>query len=144
MITFHDGFKGTARWYGFLPGSDRVALDSHRYLAFREPNLDSMDLQALKPCANWATDFNRTMAQIGVAMTGEWSVAINDCGRFLNGVGLGTRFEGTFPSASNPNGPRVSPDGGCEKWEVSQALVTSALLSGVDRPSLNAGLHELG
>ena len=33
-ISIHDGFEGLSSWSGFLPGSDRIALDTHPYFAF--------------------------------------------------------------------------------------------------------------
>lgn len=48
MISLHDGFKSGSSWFGFLEGADRVALDSHFYLAFREPNDEALLVQALK------------------------------------------------------------------------------------------------
>jgi hypothetical protein len=33
-ITIHDGFFGLSTWAGFLPGSDRIILDTHPYFAF--------------------------------------------------------------------------------------------------------------
>lgn len=41
---------------------------------------------------------------------------INDCGLYLNNIGAGTRYEGTFPNATTPdtvNFPRV---GSCDPW----------------------------
>jgi hypothetical protein len=39
FISIHDGFNGTAAWAGFLPGSDRIILDTHPYFAFdQQPN----------------------------------------------------------------------------------------------------------
>lgn len=40
---------------------------------------------------------------LGFTAAGEWSNAINDCGLFVNGVGLGTRYEGTY-AGSNGQG----------------------------------------
>lgn len=38
-IAIHDGFDGLSRWAGFLPGSDRIILDTHPYFAFDgQPN----------------------------------------------------------------------------------------------------------
>jgi glucan 1,3-beta-glucosidase len=51
-ISFHDGFVTIATnvtsggWNGFLNGWDRVALDSHRYLSFSEPNNFGLSYQA--------------------------------------------------------------------------------------------------
>jgi hypothetical protein len=34
FISIHDGFQGVKSWAGFLPGSDRIILDTHPYFAF--------------------------------------------------------------------------------------------------------------
>ncbi|GAA5946560.1 hypothetical protein JCM3775_002138 [Rhodotorula graminis] len=130
FLAFHDGFKGTHRWYNFLEspsphrphvpatdGLDRVAYDSHRYLAFTEPDLRSVRQQVLKPCAKWSHEFNKTMINAGVAISGEFSLGVNDCGRFLNNIFQGTRLEGTFPNETSPAYPPTAPRGSCEFWE---------------------------
>ncbi|GAA5863875.1 hypothetical protein JCM8547_006091, partial [Rhodosporidiobolus lusitaniae] len=141
FLALHDGFKGTRRWYNFLEsrplrsspssssgsgmqkfgssvdGLDRVALDSHRYLAFAEPDLREVGEQVMKPCLKWAPEFNKTATSFGLALSGEWALAVNDCGRFLNNVFEGTRLEGTFPSQENPLYPPSAPEGTCEFWE---------------------------
>lgn len=33
-ISIHDGFGGVSSWSDFLPGSDRMILDTHPYFAF--------------------------------------------------------------------------------------------------------------
>ncbi|TNY20169.1 glycoside hydrolase superfamily, partial [Rhodotorula diobovata] len=131
LLAFADGFKGTRRWYNFLEtpapkkahakhaldGLDRVAWDSHRYLAFAEPDLRSVREQVLKPCQRWGAEFNKTMINAGVAVSGEFSLGVNDCGRFLNNVFQGTRLEGTFPNETSPAYPPSAPQGACEFWE---------------------------
>ncbi len=47
FISIHDGFAGAANWADFLPGSDRIALDIHPYLAFSAVLLPSRSLLAL-------------------------------------------------------------------------------------------------
>lgn len=42
------------------------------------------------------------MGAFGITAAGEFSNAINDCGTYVNGVGLGTRYEGTFPGWTEP------------------------------------------
>lgn len=34
FLSFHDGFADPSLFYGFMQGADRVALDTHPYLAF--------------------------------------------------------------------------------------------------------------
>lgn len=75
------------------------------------------------------------MDSFGVALTGEWSLAVNDCGRyvvcaisagrpltsssrFLNGMNDGSRFEGSFPTVEEALNPAV---GSCAAWAVSGA-----------------------
>ena len=45
-------------------------------------------------------------------MAGEWSLAINDCGQYLNGVNLGTRYEGDFVEA----GREFPRQGSCDRF----------------------------
>ena len=35
ILSIHDGFLGSAAWYGAFPGADRLALDQHPYLVSR-------------------------------------------------------------------------------------------------------------
>ena len=50
------------------------------------------------------------MSAFGLTAAGEFSNAINDCGLFVNGVGLGTRYEGTYTGTSTKVGD-------CSPWE---------------------------
>ncbi|QRV89868.1 Cellulase (glycosyl hydrolase family 5 protein) [Ceratobasidium sp. AG-Ba] len=111
FISIHDGFQPLEEWVNFLPGSDRIALDSHPYFAFASP-LDSSPLaqQTKRPCARWAARFNSTLDDYGFAAAGEWSLAFNDCGLYLNGASSGYRYDGTL---STYNGPRI---GSCDPW----------------------------
>jgi len=49
------------------------------------------------------------MRGFGMLNAGEFSNAVNDCGLFLNGVNLGTRYEGTYEGVW----PRI---GDCRTW----------------------------
>jgi glucan 1,3-beta-glucosidase len=51
------------------------------------------------------------MGSFGLTNAGEFSNAVTDCGLFLNGVGLGTRYEGTYTDGST--WPKV---GSCTTW----------------------------
>ncbi|KAI5474682.1 glycoside hydrolase family 5 protein [Pseudohyphozyma bogoriensis] len=114
MIAIHDGFAGQTNWFGFMVGADRVALDAHYYLCFTDPNNDELWKQTLKPCAYFGRKFNATLANFGVGFAGEFSLAVNDCGRFLNNVGMGNRFEGTYPNASHAQNRWF---GDCKEWD---------------------------
>ncbi|EJD05789.1 glycoside hydrolase family 5 protein [Fomitiporia mediterranea MF3/22] len=104
MISYHDGFLGTTNWAGFLPGADRIALDLHPYLAFGGQSADPVSSFVQTPCKAWGPNFNTSMSEFGLTAAGEYSNAITDCGLFVNGVNLGTRYEGTYPGSSTAVG----------------------------------------
>jgi len=105
VISLHDGFSGDlATWNGFLGGSDRIVFDSHPYLAFDEPNDDSYPVQMLKACDRWGPMFNLSMANVGFTYAGEFSLGVNDCGQYLNGVIDGRRYDGTYRGFENFTG----------------------------------------
>ncbi|KAG0292662.1 hypothetical protein BGZ98_002504 [Dissophora globulifera] len=96
----HDGFLGLEAWSGFMKGSDRLMLDAHQYIMFDE-NLMSMNQTAqLKfACQQWGASSTTSTKNFGPTMVGEFSVAVNDCATYLNGVGVGYRWDGTFPGS---------------------------------------------
>ena len=115
FLTIHDGFAGLPAYNGFMAGADRVALDQHNYLAFDLPNNDSIQYDATKPCEYWAENYNRSMTQFGLSFSGEWSLAINDCGSYINNVGNGPRYDGTY-IAPGTTVPRYKAAGTCQTW----------------------------
>ncbi|KAF9412056.1 hypothetical protein BGZ94_001159 [Podila epigama] len=108
----HDGMIGLSAWAGFLPKSDRVILDSHMYIMFNDDLMRMNTTTQLKfACETWGSDMTASVAEFGSTMVGEFSVAVNDCATYLNGIGSGTRWEGTF----NGGAPPKSPDANCAK-----------------------------
>lgn len=127
FMVIHDGFSASTGWGGFLSGADRLGLDTHTYMCFGAQNVDSVAANSAKPCQQWATVANSTSTSFGLSMTGEFSLAINDCGLFVNNVGAGTRYEGTFPNAANPD-PQFKRLGSCTQW-LDDGLWTSEIKS---------------
>ncbi|KAI0054166.1 glycoside hydrolase family 5 protein [Auriscalpium vulgare] len=111
LISYHDGFAGLNNWAGFLPGADRIGLDYHPYLCFATQTSDPMSANVNKPCTAWGGAMNDSMTAFGFTAAGEFSNAINDCGTFVNGVGQGTRYEGTY--ATGGPWPKI---GSCDSW----------------------------
>lgn len=110
FIGFHDGFLGLDTYYGFLTNSDRVAWDTHPYICFTAPFTSSFDAGITNVCNNYVSNMDKALANQGVYMGGEWSLALNDCGLYLNNVGQGTRYEG------NHSDNNVSY-GSCQPWD---------------------------
>lgn len=113
MISMHDGFLGVKTWYDFLRGADRLMLDQHPYLVFQDQALgNGQTLQSIQylPCQTWAQSTNESSRSFGPNNAGEWSVAVNDCGQWVNGIGLGSRYDGTYANYADK---RI---GSCDMW----------------------------
>ncbi|CAO3595087.1 unnamed protein product [Absidia cylindrospora] len=84
------------------------------YLIF-DPNLVYMERekQATFPCNTWRSMLADSTKGIAPTMVGEFSFATNDCGKYLNGVGLGTRYENTLDGG----GESQCDDCNCTKIE---------------------------
>ncbi|KAJ6533670.1 glycoside hydrolase superfamily [Mycena capillaripes] len=101
FISIHDGFDPVATWAGFLPGADRVILDTHPYFAFNQQPNDAPIATSTDPalaggvwprqaCDTWGPSFNTSLFTFGVTIAGEFSVGYNDCGLYLTGVNVST------------------------------------------------------
>ncbi|KAK7449688.1 hypothetical protein VKT23_013161 [Stygiomarasmius scandens] len=111
IVNFHDGFFGRTNWAGFLPNADRISLDTHPYLAFAQQSDAPISTYGTTPCTAWGADVNSSMSDFGLNNAGEWSLAVTDCGKWVNGVGQGTRYEGDY--VLDPSFKRV---GSCDPW----------------------------
>ncbi|KDQ20949.1 glycoside hydrolase family 5 protein [Botryobasidium botryosum FD-172 SS1] len=109
-MSIHDGFEDPSIWANFMPGADRLAMDMHPYFCFGSNLAPPLSAHVNDPCTAWGAQVNGSMSTFGFTAAGEWSVGWNDCGLFLNGVGLGTRYEGTFPGSTGP------AMGNCSTW----------------------------
>ncbi|KZT28462.1 glycoside hydrolase family 5 protein [Neolentinus lepideus HHB14362 ss-1] len=109
FISYHDGFLPRDQWAGFLPGADRIALDSHPYICFGGQSDAAMSTYAKTPCTTWASSFNQSMTAFGMTAAGEFSNAVTDCGKWVNGVNLGARYDGTY-TGTWPS------QGSCDPW----------------------------
>ncbi|EPB82458.1 hypothetical protein HMPREF1544_10797 [Mucor circinelloides 1006PhL] len=113
-LTYHDGFYPLNSWNGFFGKQyERVILETHLYMIFNN-GLVSMpkSQQSEFPCTAWKKDIGEASIHVGPTMVGEFSVATNDCAKYLNGVGLGARFDGTLEQEGAPTAP-VCPTCSC-------------------------------
>ncbi|KAF2017648.1 glycoside hydrolase family 5 protein, partial [Aaosphaeria arxii CBS 175.79] len=96
-VIIHDGFIPPNNWNGFLTPSDNdaqnVAVDHHEYQVFRP------DLVAMPPWQHRQLVCNNAESYNGAdkwTFVGEWSGAMTDCAKYLNGRGVGARYDGSF------------------------------------------------
>jgi len=96
-VTFHDAFIGVNSWNDWGSGMWALLLDTHHYEIF-----DSGALQmSLQQHVNTACAFGSQMASNNKwTISGEWTGAITDCAKWLNGLGKGARYDGTLAGSS--------------------------------------------
>jgi len=96
-VVIHDAFLDPqSYWNGFMnfeSGVNDVILDTHIYQIFTD------DLISLKPCAhvqNACSNIPKLSGTDKWTIVGEWTGAQTDCAKWLNGLGRGARYDGTF------------------------------------------------
>lgn len=108
IIVFGDGFMGLDNWQGKLQNIDNLLLDVHQYVIFNTDQIALNHSDKLNfACGGWTAQTLRsedTSTGFGPTMCGEWSQADTDCAKYLNNVGVGSRWEGTLNMASTPGG----------------------------------------
>ena len=99
-VVLHDGFKAPSSWNGFLTPSDggdfNVAMDHHEYQVFSDDTVSLAPWQRRQLVCNNGASYSGADKWTFV---GEWTAAMTDCALWLNGRGVGARFDGTFDSS---------------------------------------------
>ena len=117
---FGEAFQGLTSWQGELQGyNDSLAIDAHQYLIFApgllaQPHADKIAF-VCSALAEQSTLSFSTDTGFGPTIIGEWSQADTDCTGFLNGVGDGARWDGTYSDSDGPGCPAADDTCSCEK-----------------------------
>lgn len=98
-VVFHDAFMPLGYWndnWMQLPDYTSTILDHHHYQVFSPGELArSVDDHIGFACGlGW-----NTRSEYHWRVVGEWSAALTDCTKWLNGVGKGPRYSGAFPGS---------------------------------------------
>lgn len=94
-IIIGDSFRFQA-WDNFMypPDYSHVYIDTHIYQVFDQYEL------SLTPQGHVRQSCTQSLPMVAVSplstIVGEWSLAITDCAKWLNGYGTGSRYDGTF------------------------------------------------
>jgi glucan 1,3-beta-glucosidase len=126
---FHDAFEGVTNWNNdyFGAGLSNLVLDTHHYEVFSSGELARTPAQHVGS----ACDFGGQMASTDkVTIAGEWSGALTDCAKYLNGRGVGARYDGSF----NKDGQGSYYIGDC----AGKSVGTVAGLSADDKSNIAA------
>jgi glucan 1,3-beta-glucosidase len=97
-MLIHDAFQGPDFWDGSFPPPQYqgVALDVHVYQVFSDAENARTNQQHIdNACANGPklAQFNDNQLW---TISGEWTPAMTDCAKYLNGRGVGARYDGSF------------------------------------------------
>ena len=95
----HDAFQPLSYWSGFMmyPNYQGVALDTHIYQVFSDSDV----------AMSWQDHINTACGEQSALsgfdlwlIVGEWSTSPTDCAPYLNGRGVGARYDGTYSGSS--------------------------------------------
>jgi len=99
IVMIHDAFQPFSYWDGFMlpPHWQGVMMDTHIYHMFSDGGNHMSNSQHISDMCSRAS----TLANFDLwTVVGEWTPAPNDCAKYLNGRGVGSRYEGTFPGST--------------------------------------------
>lgn len=99
-VVLADGFLPPSQWNGFLTPSDNdaqnVAIDHHEYQVF---NNDLVKFSPSEHVQHVCKNADNYSGADKWTVVGEWTGAMTDCARYLNGYGRGARYDGTLSNA---------------------------------------------
>ncbi|OJJ86403.1 glucan 1,3-beta-glucosidase, partial [Aspergillus glaucus CBS 516.65] len=92
-FVLHDGFNPVDSWNGFL-SENNVVIDNHHYEVFDNSLLTKdVSTHVQNVCAHSSGQLQKSDKW---AIVGEWTGAMTDCAKYLNGKGIGARYDGTM------------------------------------------------
>ncbi|KAK4705100.1 glucan 1,3-beta-glucosidase, partial [Phenoliferia sp. Uapishka_3] len=100
-LSLHDAFESLDSWKDFMPASNfsQASLDTHVYNIFSVSGVALSLKDRIKSICDMSAYLSRSNANMPT-IVGEWGPAITDCAVGLNGRGIGSRYNGTFPKSS--------------------------------------------
>ncbi|RXW22687.1 hypothetical protein EST38_g3161 [Candolleomyces aberdarensis] len=99
IVMIHDAFQSLSYWNGFLqtPTYHGVFIDTHRYQIFSVAENQLTNAQHIQRACNTRSELASSPLWVVV---GEFTPAATDCAKYLNGRGVGSRYDGSYPGAS--------------------------------------------
>lgn len=99
VVLIHDAFQPLSFWADFMdpPHWEGVAMDTHIYQMFSVAENQMSQSQHIQTACNKASSLSSFHLW---TIVGEWTPAANDCAKYLNGRGVGSRFDGSFPGST--------------------------------------------
>jgi glucan 1,3-beta-glucosidase len=126
-VILHDGFQPPNTWNAFLTPQDNdaqnVAIDHHEYQVFSPAQVALTPAQHVDAVCSTAETYNGADKWTFI---GEWTGAMTDCAKYLNGFGRGARYDGTY--ADSPRVGDCSWQNDVKKWSQEYKDQTRAYI----------------
>ncbi|WVQ74069.1 hypothetical protein IAR50_003652 [Cryptococcus sp. DSM 104548] len=102
VVAIDEGFQGLTTWETFMqePDYERVAMDTHIYMIF-DLNLIAMGYQESLDWYCGQVDYLTRSNDIHWTIVGEFVPANTDCAYWLNGRGIGARYDNTLNTSAS-------------------------------------------
>jgi aryl-phospho-beta-D-glucosidase BglC (GH1 family) len=99
VLMIHDAFQPLSYWNGFMswPGWEGVIMDTHLYQVFSVGENQMSRQQHISAACNKGSSLSSFHLW---TVVGEWSPASTDCAKYLNGRGVGARYDGSYPGST--------------------------------------------
>ncbi|TFK37198.1 glycoside hydrolase family 5 protein [Crucibulum laeve] len=98
IVLLHDGFSLNV-WDDFMitPEWEGVMFDTHFYQGFALVDQQRTYDEHIKWSCNYTNTLKSSPHRLVV---GEWTTAISDCGLYLGGIGMGSKYDGTAANST--------------------------------------------
>lgn len=96
VIIIHDAFQPYNYWDDFMTENDGywgVTIDHHHYQVFASDQLERSIDEHIKVACEWGTG---VLNESHWTVCGEFAAALTDCTKWLNSVGFGARYDGSW------------------------------------------------
>ncbi|KZS93506.1 glycoside hydrolase family 5 protein [Sistotremastrum niveocremeum HHB9708] len=95
VLLLHDAFQPLSYWSGYQipPNWQGVAMDTHIYQVFSNSDVAMSQAQHISTACSYGSSLSGFDLWLVV---GEWSPAATDCAKYLNGRGIGARYDGSY------------------------------------------------
>ncbi|KAJ4499707.1 exo-beta-1,3-glucanase [Lentinula lateritia] len=101
VVLIHDAFQPLSYWNGFLTTADNnaqgVAMDTHIYQMFSDDGVAMSDDEHIQSACGQKSTLSGFDLWL---IVGEWTPAMTDCATYLNGRGIGSRYDGSYPGST--------------------------------------------
>ncbi|KAI0654497.1 exo-beta-1,3-glucanase [Cubamyces menziesii] len=99
LVLLHDAFQPLSYWQGFQtpPNWQGVAMDTHIYQMFSQDEVSRTNQQHIQAACSVGSSLSSFDLWV---IVGEWTPAATDCAKYLNGRGVGARYDGSYPGST--------------------------------------------